>query len=125
MEYINSFLENSLHDRTEYSRELRERYKGTDLLPVIIDRFDKKTPMLKRHRWLCSGVSEVRRLLFEIRKELSPETGNSSQTYLLFARKAKNAVMLLPSATIMEVYAQHVDPDGFLYLFLQGENAFG
>ena len=69
-------------------------------------------------KFLVPNDTSVGKFIFEIRKhmQLAPEQG-----IFLFVNEA-----LPPSASLVsQIYKQHADEDGFLYVTYSGENSFG
>jgi hypothetical protein len=69
-------------------------------------------------KFLVPNDISVGKFIFEIRKhmQLAPE-----QAIFLFVNEA-----LPPSASLVsQIYKQHADEDGFLYVTYSGENSFG
>jgi GABA(A) receptor-associated protein len=109
----------------EYSFERRKGeadrvlQKYTDRVPVIVEKSkDSILPDLDNRKFLVPKDLTVGQFIWVIRKRirLAPE-----QAIFIFVDNT------LPpqSQTIAQVYQDHVDSDGFLYLSISGESVFG
>jgi GABA(A) receptor-associated protein len=109
----------SLQSRKEESRKIREKFPGR--IPVIVERSIRSTTdvvPIDKNKFLVPGDLTVGQFIYVIRKRLamSPE-----KALFLFVANS------LPTtgAFIRELYAQHADEDGFLYVQYSGESTFG
>ena len=104
------------HRKSESTRILT---KFPDRIPVICERAPKSDiPNIDKNKYLVPSDLTVGQFVYVIRKriELPPE-----KAIFVFVGNS-----LPPTASLMaEVYAQHKDEDGFLYVTYSGENTFG
>jgi GABA(A) receptor-associated protein len=103
--------------RLEESTKIRNKFPGR--IPVIVERGARSNvPEIDKHKYLVPSDLSIGQFIFIIRKRLtlSPETA-------LFVYI--NNSLPTTSALMREVYVQHQDLDGFLYVQYTGENTFG
>eukprot|EP00013_Stygamoeba_regulata_P027611 CAMPEP_0177655088 /NCGR_PEP_ID=MMETSP0447-20121125/14743_1 /TAXON_ID=0 /ORGANISM="Stygamoeba regulata, Strain BSH-02190019" /LENGTH=123 /DNA_ID=CAMNT_0019158909 /DNA_START=66 /DNA_END=437 /DNA_ORIENTATION=- len=108
----------SFRRRLEASKKVREAYP--DRVPVIVEKHLNSTlPDISVKKFLVPADIPIAKFLCEVKKHIpiTPE-----QSVFLFV--GNNTIP--PSGSLMEeVYAQHVDEDGMLYITYSGENVFG
>ena len=108
----------SFEERVQESHTILQKYP--DKLPVIIERATGKTevPPIDKKKFLLPTQLTISQLIFIIRKRL---VLSSDKALFLFVNNS------IPTATsyISEVYQQHADRDGFLYMTYCGESTFG
>jgi GABA(A) receptor-associated protein len=102
--------------RTEFENITK---KYPDKIPVIIERAsDNGKEKLDRHKFLVYREATVGQFMYIIRKRMS--LTSEEAIFLLIGD-----TILAVSTMLGEIYKQHQDPDGFLYITYTGENAFG
>eukprot|EP01087_Luapelamoeba_hula_P002027 TRINITY_DN117_c0_g1_i1.p2 TRINITY_DN117_c0_g1~~TRINITY_DN117_c0_g1_i1.p2 ORF type:complete len:130 (-),score=17.04 TRINITY_DN117_c0_g1_i1:651-1040(-) len=111
--------ENSFEKRAGLSAKIRRAHP--DRVPVIVERHAKNTtvPDIQKRKFLAPGDITVAQFVSEIRKhiQLKPE-----EAIWLFV----NGSALPHSAAVMsQIYEQHKDEDGFLYIVYSGQDLFG
>lgn len=109
--------ENTFEQRKEEATKIRRKY--ADRVPVIVERLPGSTvPCIDKRKFLVPSDISVAQFMWIIRKriQLAP-----AKALFLFVGK------LLPqtSSTMGQVYSEHRDEDGFLYVAYSGENTFG
>lgn len=115
---MSSFKEKfPLNDRTDESCRIRKKYP--DRIPVIVEK-SKNTDIncIDKNKYLVPKDLTVGQFVYVIRKriKLSPD-----QAIFLFIDNT-----LPPSDSLMsQIYKEHVDKDGFLYVLYTGESTFG
>ena len=88
-------------------------------IPVIVEKGDgSKIKEIDRHKFLVEGDTQVSYMLHTIRKriELKPD-----QAIFVFVNNTLPPMTLL----ISQLYIEHKDEDGFLYIKYTGESTFG
>ena len=100
------------------SESARMREKFLHRIPVIIQPGNKQAPLLDKNKYLVPGDLSLGEFLFVIRKKIKL---GSEQALFGFV----GGVLPPISKMIREIYAEHADPDGFLYLIYSLENTFG
>lgn len=101
------------------SEASRIRAKYPDRVPVIIEKIDNSNiPNIDKNKYLVPDELTIGQLMYVIRKRihLSPE-----KAIFLFV----NNVLPPTAALLSNVYAEHVEEDGFLYVLYSGESTFG
>lgn len=108
----------SLKERKRQSELVLRRHP--DRVPIIIEREPKcnNVPAIDRCKYLVPQDYSVSQLLYIVRKRVSlaPEQG------LFFFT---NSHLITTSSLLSELYNEHKDQDGFLYINYSGENVFG
>ena len=104
--------------RFNEARKIRQKYN--DRVPVICEKAEGSTdiPDLDKRKYLVPVDLTVGQFVYVIRNRIHipPE-----QAIFVFINNS-----MAPTASLMsEVYRQHRDPDGFLYVTYSGENTFG
>eukprot|EP01092_Planopodium_desertum_P013053 TRINITY_DN62048_c1_g1_i1.p1 TRINITY_DN62048_c1_g1~~TRINITY_DN62048_c1_g1_i1.p1 ORF type:complete len:135 (-),score=19.95 TRINITY_DN62048_c1_g1_i1:71-433(-) len=109
--------EHPLEKRKEVAARIRSSYG--DRVPVIVEKAPgSDAPDIDKKKYLVPGDITVGKFVYEIRKhmKLSPE-----KAIFLFVNST-----LPPTAALMSnMYEQHKDEDGFLYITYTGEDSFG
>ncbi len=109
--------DNSFEKRQAEAKNIREKYP--DRLPVICEKSEKSTiNNIDKKKYLVPIDLTVGQFVFVIRKriKLSPE-----KAIFIFI----NNVLPPTGASMLTVYEEHKDEDGFLYITYSGENTFG
>lgn len=108
----------SFEERRRESLKLRAEHP--DRLPVIVEKKNdgRDVPELDRHKFLVPADLSVGQFVYLIRRRvrLPPE-----RAIFLFARHTLPPV----GSSVAQVYEEHRDSDGFLYLNYSGERTFG
>jgi len=117
VKYINSF---SFEDRKKRSNSLLHKYPNK--IPVILEksRNDKYLPKMDKTKLLVADDMTVGTVLQLIKKNL--KINETTSIYIMVSNKN---IMLSGSQTIITIYKEHKNEDGFLYLEYCTENVFG
>ena len=104
--------------RSQESAKILAKYP--DRIPLIVEKSPGNNilPQISKSKFLVPSDITITQFMFIIRKYLKLEP--SVSIYLCCAGVIPNA-----GESINNVYIQHKDSDGFLYLFYTGENTFG
>merc|ERR1712130_41127 len=109
---------NTFEQRRDVAAKIIENYP--DRVPVIVERDPKaRIAEISKNKFLAPADISVAKFISEIRKYI--KLGRQESLFVFVA----NNVMPQPNSTMSQVYAQHKDPDGFLYVVYSSENAFG
>lgn len=103
--------------RQAEARRIREKYP--DRIPVIVEKADKSdVPTIDKKKYLVPNDLTVGQFTYVIRKRIQV---NPEKALFIFVRN------ILPpnAALISDVFSDHKDEDGFLYMRYSGENTFG
>jgi GABA(A) receptor-associated protein len=107
----------SLEDRYRDSQKIIEKYP--DRIPVIVDKLDKSDiPDIDKHKYLVPNDLTIGQFVYVIRKRIKM---NPDKAIFVFV----NNILPPTAAMLNQVYNEHKDPDGFLYIVYSGENTFG
>lgn len=102
------------------SESSRIRLKYPDRVPVIIEKdFNSDIIDLDKNKYLVPDELTIGQLVYVIRKriKLSPEKA----IFIFINRKS-----LAPTAALLSnVYEEHKNEDGFLYVTYSGQDSFG
>lgn len=113
--YKNQF---DLEHRTDESRRIREKYPTR--IPVIVEIKDPSIdiPDIDKKKFLVPNDLTVGQFIFVVRKriQLSPE--KALFCFIDDTIPSTNSLM-------SQLYTDHKDEDGFLYISYTGENTFG
>lgn len=115
---MTSFKETfSLQKRTDESDRIKKKYP--DRIPVIVEKANSSDiATIDKKKYLVPHDLTLGQFVYVIRKriQLSPE-----QAIFVFVNKT-----LPPTASLMsQIYKDHIDIDGFLYVTYAGESTFG
>jgi GABA(A) receptor-associated protein len=108
----------SLAQRIRESSEVAHKYPGR--IPIIVEksRSAHNIPDLDKTKFLCPDSLSVGQFIYVIRRRMVLE---SDKALFVFV----NNTLPVSSALMREVYSQHRDLDGFLYMNYTGESTFG
>ena len=115
--YMADFRKRNFDERLKESIRIRAKYP--DRIPVIVDNNAHSTlPELDKKKFLVPGDLTVGQFVYIVRKriKLPPE-----KAIFIFVNN-----ILPPTSSLMStMYDSYKDSDGFLYLYIAGENTFG
>lgn len=110
-------VEHNLDQRKQESERIRAKYP--ERVPVICEKTDRSNvPEIDKKKYLVPGDLTVGQFMYVIRKRLKLP---AEQAIFLFI----NGVIPPAAAILNQVYDEHKDQDGFLYITYSGENTFG
>jgi len=97
----------------------RIRAKYPDRIPVICEKTEKSSvPDIDKKKYLVPADLTVGQFVYVIRKRLKLP---AEQAIFLFV-----IGVIPPTASLLsQIYSEHKDDDGFLYITYSGENTFG
>ncbi|GAA5877821.1 hypothetical protein JCM16303_000250 [Sporobolomyces ruberrimus] len=97
----------------------RIRQKYSDRIPVICEKADKTDiAVIDKKKYLVPADLTVGQFVYVIRKRIKLEP---EKAIFIFVDE-----VLPPTAAFMsQIYEEHKDEDGFLYVTYSGENTFG
>ncbi|XP_041375462.1 gamma-aminobutyric acid receptor-associated protein-like 2 [Gigantopelta aegis] len=109
--------EHTFEQRKAESNKIRSKYP--DRIPVIVEK-DAKSQIqnIDKRKFLVPNDISVAQFMWIIRKRIQLA---SEKAIFLFVGK----VLPQSSASMGQVYEDHKDDDGFLYIAYSGENTFG
>jgi GABA(A) receptor-associated protein len=117
--FVSYKTKKTTEERTEEARKMKERYPNS--IPIIVEKGkrDKTLPDIDKSKFLVPHDLQYGKFLYIIRKRLK-----ISDTTAIFTFVGNN---ILPMSTenIANIYKNHKDEDGFLYVTYCGENTFG
>lgn len=107
----------TFEERRVQSTAIMQKYPTR--LPVYVCKHNKsKFEDIKKHKFLVPNDITVGQFIYIIRKQL---TLLPDQAIFVFVDN-----VLPPTSAIMsQIYKEHADPDGFLYITFSHENVFG
>ena len=128
-------IEHTLDQRKQESERIRAKYP--ERVPVICEKTDKSNvPEIDKKKYLVPGDLTIGQFMYVIRKRLKLP---AEQAIFLFingvippASAILNQVTQISVVYVCiilispsQVYDEHKDQDGFLYITYSGENTFG
>lgn len=110
--------QHTFESRLEESTRIKEKFPGR--IPVIVERckVTSNIPDIDKKKFLVPSDLSVSQFIFIIRKRIQLP---SEMALFLFV----NQTLPTTSTLIRELYEEHQNPDGFLYMEYSGENTFG
>ncbi len=110
----------SFEDRKKKANSLLTKYP--DKIPVILEKSkkDKYLPKMDKSKLLVAQDMTVSTVLQLLKKSI--KTDEKTSIYIMVSNKD---IMLSGSQSITEIYENHKNNDGFLYLEYCTENVFG
>ena len=108
----------SFHTRKKESYKIRQKYP--ERIPVIVDQpYNPSLPTLNKHKFLVNHDMTIGQFIYTLRKRISlnPETA-----IFLYV---SDSFLPTTNSTLLDIYYNYKDEDGFLYCTLVGENTFG
>jgi hypothetical protein len=117
IKYIES---TSFEDRKRKFNSLMGKFP--DKIPVILEKSktDKYLPKMDKTKLLLSYDMTIGNILQLLKKNIN--INENTAVYIMVANKN---IMVSGSQTISNIYSQHKNDDGFLYLEYCTENVFG
>ena len=113
---MDEFRKKSLEYRLQESKRLSIKY--CDRVPVVIKAGNKSTPETEHYKYLVPKETTIGEFINVIRKKTRIK---SHQAMFVFA----NGTLPPSAATMLAVYTEHSEEDGFLYITYTLENTFG
>lgn len=108
----------SLEKRTSESKKIREKYE--DKIPIIVERSKYGTlPKIDKCKFLVSSEMTLGQFIYVIRRRIKL---SESEAIFLFIN---NNILPPTSTTLKDLYEEHKNTDGFLYISYCNENVFG
>ncbi len=110
--------QHSFEKRKAQSSKIRQRYN--DIIPVIVEKSGTaKVQNIQNSKFLVDKNMIVGKFLFTIRAQLKID---SSEAMFLFIN---NKVIPANADKMGDIYLEHMDNDGFLYITYSLEHVFG
>jgi len=110
--------ENTFEDRKQETEKIMKKY--SDRIPIIIERSARTDlPNVEKNKYLVPDNLTVGQFIFTaLRTRL--KLGNEKALFIFV-----NDCIPPTSASLKEIFNEHKDDDGFLYMTYAGENTFG
>lgn len=126
MEFLRDFQRDDWTNRLAKAQQLRQKYP--DRVPIILDRANATTPKPTSHRFLVpthiqgdtNQLTTVGHFLRIVRSHVPSLTAD--QAIYVFVN---NSTLPVLSAPLNQLYTEHQEKDGFLYLTFSTESTFG
>lgn len=109
----------SLEERKKEAARILQKYP--DRIPMIVERSNvcKNIDEIDRQKYLVPCDLTMGQFVFVIRKRIKLDSSQGLYFYV------NNRNMVTSSEIISNVYHNHKDEDGFLYIEYAGESTFG
>lgn len=108
----------TLEKRITESKKIREKYE--DKIPIIVEKSKEGSlPKIDKCKFLVSSEMTLGQFIFVIRKRIKLK---ETEAIFLFIN---NSILPPTSTTLKELYEEHKNDDGFLYISYCNENVFG
>ena len=117
--YISFKHKNTFEQRLTESRSIKNKFPGR--IPVIVEKapiINTDVPLIDKNKFLVPGDLTLGQFIFIIRKKLVLEP---EKALFIFVKDQ----LPLTTTLMRELYANHQDNDGFLYMNYTSENTFG
>jgi GABA(A) receptor-associated protein len=109
--------DNALNNRQAESAKIRSKYP--ERIPVTVEKVvNTSIPDIDKKKFLVPNDISVAQFMWIIRKRIQLP---SERAIFLFVGK----ILPQSSASMGQIYQEHRDEDGFLYIAYSGENSFG
>ena len=110
--------QNTLEERKNETLKIMKKYE--DRIPIIVERSARTDlPDVEKNKYLVPNHLTIGQFIFTaLRTRL--KIGNDKALFIFV-----NDIIPPTSASIKDVYEEHKDEDGFLYITYAGENTFG
>lgn len=108
-----------LKHRQDESFRIKNKYP--DRVPVIVEKKDDNNqdiPDIDKKKFLVPNDLTVGQFIYVVRKRISLEPEKALFCFIRDSIPSTNTLM-------SELYDEHCDEDGFLYVSYTGENTFG
>lgn len=117
--YITEFKKNSIDKRTQLNSQLKSKYP--DRIGIIVSKRENSlAPDISKKKFLAPSDISMHQLIYIFRKRINLK---ETQGVFFFIN---NTLLLSSSGTLIgEIYNQHKEKDGFLYITYDVENTFG
>lgn len=106
----------SLSQRISESHQMMSRYP--DRTPIIVERRSKSIQLIDKRKFMAPHTLLMNQMNFVIRRRL-----NMPPEHALFVFVGETLIPM--NKMVKQVYDEHADEDGFLYLTYDFENTFG
>lgn len=113
---MQKFKLKSFEDRKKESDKVFNKYKNS--IPVIVDTNTENVQQLDKNKYIVPNHMQFSEFIVILRKRLTIKPEQS--IFLLI-----NNRLMTPSLSIKEIYNEHKEDDGFLYVIYKFENTFG
>ena len=123
---MNKYKENNdLYSRQQQAQRVLNKYYPNKI-PVIVQRHHSELVFseLDKQKFLVPKDMNHNSFAYVIRRHLNIDNQYNSSGIAFFMTTA-NGQIISSNDIIFNLYEDHKDDDGFLYLFYSGENTFG
>lgn len=103
--------------RLSESKRIIEKYPTK--IPIIVEKQNKSdVPDIDKQKYLVPNDLTIGQFVYVIRRRLKLDPEKAIFIFI-------NNILPPTSAFVQQVYDEHKDDDGFLYVTYSGENSFG
>lgn len=111
--------EHTFIQRKEESNRIKTKYP--DRIPIICQRskpYNEDCPLIDKKKYLVPEDLTLGQFIYVLRKRCNITATKALYCYI-------NGNMPATGKMIKTIYEEHLDPDGFLYIYYNTENTFG
>jgi GABA(A) receptor-associated protein len=98
------------------AKRVREKYP--DRIPIIVETANTTNLILDKNKYLCPGDVTCGQFIYVIRKKTKLKPEHAMFVFI-------NGTMPAAASLMSQIYKEHADKDGFLYLVISQESTFG
>tara|TARA_B100001123_G_C15242615_1_gene999682 strand:- start:419 stop:769 length:351 start_codon:yes stop_codon:yes gene_type:complete len=110
-------IKNTFEKRKLEASNIIQKYP--EKIPIIVQKYyTSELPEIDKSKYLVPKDMTMSQFMFTIRKRIQLE---SNQALFIWI----NNGLVTSSKTMMEIYSENKDEDGFLYIDYTNENTFG
>eukprot|EP01091_Cochliopodium_minus_P014550 TRINITY_DN4959_c0_g1_i3.p1 TRINITY_DN4959_c0_g1~~TRINITY_DN4959_c0_g1_i3.p1 ORF type:complete len:120 (-),score=26.82 TRINITY_DN4959_c0_g1_i3:99-458(-) len=110
--------QHNFESRLDIANKIKMQYPQR--VPVIVEKApNSRAPEIEKKKFLAPRDITVAKFLTEIKRHI--KLSHQESLYIFVS----NNVIPQGSASMHQLYEQHKDPDGFLYITYSSENTFG
>lgn len=110
----------------EQAARIKQKY--SDRIPVIAEKYKKSNlPDIEKKKYLLPDDLTVNQFQYVIRQRVKLNSDQALFTYVVHEKTPGKPKTILPAVTrtMGEIYKEHADEDGFLYMIYANDEVYG
>ena len=116
--FFHKLRQYTIQERKAESARILNKYP--DRIPIIVDRGDKTTPSIDKHKYLVPLDCTLAQFQTIIRSKIKLASSDA-----LFFFVGNSNTLTRPTELLSQLYKTHKDEDGYLYVTYVQESTFG